>query len=510
MNLNFENTRLGFIDTVYESTAEQSLDADITLPDYCDDVVKILRCTVETNISSVQNISGRITADAVATVRLIYTGDSGKISYYEQNYPVEKITESDKISSDSAVTVYVKTDYVNCRAVNQRRVDIRAMLTFVFKADVKRIEELLCDANGSGVQLMKDELNVASLAGVCRKTFSMGEVFELGENKNSVSQIINVSSHAVTDEIKLINNKALLKGEYVTKIYYIPEDNDEIDFAEHSMPISQIIELDGINEKNICNMKLEVSSCNASVKADTSGNMRLVDLNAQISVFAVAFEEIPVTVVSDAYSVEYELKTAHKTTDLFEINDKIQSSFTNKVVLESIGVSVENILAAWCSDVKYKFRAKDDKCLISGTYLATVLYKDAENNLGVVSKTLDFEYSAKISKSAEKILCYGSVDITACACTVTGESKLELKTEMSVNALVLLCTAKKHICSMELCEIPNKANDKCALTICFCDEGEKIWDIARKYKTTVDAVMKENSLTEDVTQKRGMLLIPSV
>ena len=49
-----------------------------------------------------------------------------------------------------------------------------------------------------------------------------------------------------------------------------------------------------------------------------------------------------------------------------------------------------------------------------------------------------------------------------------------------------------------------------SLVIYFSDPGESIWDIARKYNTTVEKIAVENSLTDDVMRERRMLLIPCV
>ncbi len=509
MNLHCETNKLGFCETVFETTSEQSLDADISLPDYCPEIQRILRCGVCVNINSVQNMSGRITADGIAVVRLIYVGDNGKIAAYDQNYPIQKFVESNRVTSDSAVSVSVNTDYVNCRAVNPRRIDVRAMLTFIFRAMNKRNENVLCDADGDGIQLLSEDFSFADMVGVCEKSFSMSEVVELPENKNHISQIVNVSPCATVSETKIINNKALIKGDCAVKIYYIAE-NGAVESVEHSMPISQIIESEGLNENSITSLKLTVCSCEAVAKADSSGDMRLLDLSARVSAFMVSFEEKPVTVINDSYSTDYEVKNTFKNIELFEYADKFNSTFTNKVVLESIGVSVDCVIAVWCSDVKYSFLMKDDKCVTIGTYQATVLYRDSENSVGIISKPVDFEYSVKPDKKPERIVCHGSATLLACSCAVTGDSRLELKTELAVSGIILSECSKKYIGSIEITDESVKREKACALTIYYCDKGESVWDIAKRYNTTVDAVMGENDLSENSVDSARMILIPGV
>ncbi len=510
MNFNINTQRLGFCEAVYETAAEQSLDADISLPDYCPEIQRVLKCSVVPNITAVQNNSGRITADCNAVVRLLYVGDNGKIAGYEQSYPIQKFVESSRVGSESAVTANVNTDYVNCRAVNSRRIDVRAMMTFTFKAMKKREEDILCMADGAGIQTMTEDCNFASLSGVCERAFSIGEVVELGADKIPVSRIMNVSACAVAKEIKAINNKVLVKGDCIVKIYYIGEESGAIESVEHSMPISQIIEMDGISESSLSSLNMCVSSCEAVAKADSSGDMRLIDLNARISAFMAAFDETPVTLICDAYSTDYDVKNTTKSIEQLRYNDSFDTSFTNKVVLESIGVSVDCVLAVWCSDVRSNFSVKEDKCVISGTYQATVVYKDSEGQAGIVQKPVDFDYSFKLKEKAERISCFGSVRLSNSSCSVTGDSRLELKTEMLASGLVFSCNVKKYINSIEIDETSAKHEKSCALTIYFCDKGESLWNIARRYNTTVDAIMRENDFETDTVENSGMMLIPSV
>jgi len=42
----------------------------------------------------------------------------------------------------------------------------------------------------------------------------------------------------------------------------------------------------------------------------------------------------------------------------------------------------------------------------------------------------------------------------------------------------------------------------------FGIENENVWDIAKRYSTSVDAVMEENELNGEKLENGGMLLIP--
>ena len=78
----------------------------------------------------------------------------------------------------------------------------------------------------------------------------------------------------------------------------------------------------------------------------------------------------------------------------------------------------------------------------------------------------------------------------------------ELPDEVILNEVTgAFLHTKKYILKVE--------KDKtAALTIYYADEGETLWDIARLYCTSVEAVRLENNMTDDVIKARSMVLIP--
>ena len=157
-----------------------------------------------------------------------------------------------------------------------------------------------------------------------------------------------------------------------------------------------------------------------------------------------------------------------------------------------------------------KFVSKDNKCIIDGSYVATVIYKDADNQTGMIQKSVEFDYAHKTKNASERLVCFGSVTLSGCSCSVTGDSRIEMKTEINASVLVFSSAIRKYISSIDILNENNKKEDSCALTVYFCDKGENVWNIAKKYNTTVDAVMHENDLKSDIIENAAMILIPRV
>ena len=57
---------------------------------------------------------------------------------------------------------------------------------------------------------------------------------------------------------------------------------------------------------------------------------------------------------------------------------------------------------------------------------------------------------------------------------------------------------------------PKTCSDRPAMTLYFAKKGESVWDIAMRYNTRADDIMKQNELTADILPSPKMLIIPSM
>lgn len=101
-------------ETVFEGCAEQPIDLDYSLPDYCPDMQKILKCQVYPKIFT-RNISGdKLDVDGAAAVRILYL-DSVKKSVRCSEYTVPFTCSFNlKTTPQNAVAfAYAKPEYLS-------------------------------------------------------------------------------------------------------------------------------------------------------------------------------------------------------------------------------------------------------------------------------------------------------------------------------------------------------------------------------------------------------------
>ena len=108
------------------------------------------------------------------------------------------------------------------------------------------------------------------------------------------------------------------------------------------------------------------------------------------------------------------------------------------------------------------------------------------------------------SVSAEVSVRETSYDISA-------EGVLTGKADIGVKLSVYSSDCIKAVTDILIDETTKKERDgDYAIKLYFGVENEDVWDIAKRYSTSVSAIMEENELSGERLENGGMLLIPIV
>ena len=505
MDFNVEKQNLSSCRVIREAKAEQSVDCDITLPDYCRDIKNVLCCEVEPGITTVDITGNRITAVGNATVKLIYVGDDDRISCFEQTCPINKYVEMSSLPEDSTMLVTAKTSYVNCRAVSPRRMDVHGCISVIFSAVCCETAQFVSSVSAQGIQLRQQPVQTCNSLGCTSKLFQMSEVVPLPDGAQSARSVLHANALPVITQTKNVSNKTLIKGDLQLAVTLCSQDG-EITKTEHTMPISQIAELQGLDENSLCDVRLTVSSLDVQLKPDESGEMRRIDVAACICAVVRGYSKTSAVLVSDAFSTVSELELQKDSVCEEGLAAVLDETFVNSAELDFSGAAVGRVLDAWCLDLTCVNSFADSQLELSGAVTVCVLYTDSENKPCFARRRVDYRHKTDINTDASDISYDPCVCVSGVAVSGKGE---QLNARVQFNASGCIFTRKNHLAVTDVTKSCEKnADNLCAITVYFADKGEKLWDIAKHFGTSVDSVCRRNSLSGEALHDDTMLIIP--
>ena len=94
MELTVTNKQVPSVEVVYDGCAEQPVECDLLLPDYCPDIVRILKCTVTPVLRRKQQSGTTLTLEGDAQIRVYYISeDPAQICSADTTLPFTKNIE---------------------------------------------------------------------------------------------------------------------------------------------------------------------------------------------------------------------------------------------------------------------------------------------------------------------------------------------------------------------------------------------------------------------------------
>ncbi len=510
MALEIKKEKLSSWDIFSQSKCEEGVSLEISLPDYCTDVKRILKCIVTPGISNVSVSGEAVSLSGTVVTRLIYAGEGEKIDCYEHVSPLSCSTKISGLPENAVFKTVTKTDYVNCRAVSQRRLSVSGNISVLVSAYAETVTEVPVQIDGLSVQCQRVKADRTNLICLAEKTFDLSETVALDGDKSDIGKIIRSDSFVRIDSKKAVADKLLIKGELCCEILYADSEKCALNKIKHTMPISQIINLAGVTDKNDTSLAFTVGQFMVSAKNDSSGRCRLLEIASRISAMVRCTENKEVYVIDDCYSTEYEVSGEYKLT---EISKLIINEDKEIVCEETVGFSdgeIDEIYDMWCSDVRCNFMGRENSAEGEYSFLLCGIYRDKTGVLRYSEKNVSDKVSLPLECTGESIRCDCSAWVSSLGYSSVGDGKVKIKAAVSVGCNIYSGGHRRILTSLKIDEENKKEELYPALCLYFAHKDEKIWDIARRYNTTTELICEENALKGITVEEDKMIMIPCV
>lgn len=498
-------------ETVLESTKEQPIDLDLSLPDYCPDIERILKCRVSPSLTG-RSLSGdTLTLDGSVLISLYYL-DAKKqaIRLCEHTMPFSCSFTCKAGTEEAVALVKLKTEYLNCRALSPRRVDIHGAISAAVSIYAGSEQEYFSRIEGDDIQQQQKSTAVTRLCGMGQQQFSLTEVLDIGAGKGHPESILRSDVSVRCDSIKAMTDKLMVSGEAVLRLLYVTDlEAGTQDTMTFHIPFSQVLDVRGVTDSTTNEVSLEVMHYETALKAEYDENSTLVTLDARLCATVLATEETTITWVEDAYSTEYELSLSKKAYRFTQSTVPLKESFSAKGEVSTGENGITKIIDLWCDSVNSICVVENDKMTVRGKVNCGMLALDGEGVPYYLERAVDFSTAPQVLQTMAQPIIKADVSADSLSFRITGDDRVEIKADLCLTGSAHEDGAMKGVVAVEGLEDRCRRKDKAAaLTLYYADEGERLWDIACAYCTSVEAVKLENELTEDVMTAAGMLLIP--
>ena len=496
---------------IFDGCQESPIDIEFSLPDYCPDIQRILKCYVSPQIES-RSISGdRLNIEGTINIHLIYLDpEKMQIRCCENSSSFSSSIDIKSNPENAFPATSIKLGYLNCRATSPRKIDIHGAFSICAKVYDKEDVQIPARINGEDIEQKILDTSVSNLVGIGQQQFSVNEVLDLGQSNFVPEKIIRSSADFNLEDYKYVSGKIAIKGEIILRLLFLGSpDTDQIDSMEYSIPVSQLIDVPGANENSRCVINVEILSHNEKIVSETQDeNVISVDIKAVATI--MAYEDKEIDLVTDAYSTQFNIETTNDYIRTCKLEDMISDTFSSKTTVELPDIKVSKIIDSFADIITSNAYKEDDKIKITGKVNLYVLGVDSESIPFYIERIIDIEQEKTFTnESVDNLEIHAKLVPSGVNYRIDGTGNLEIQMEFKLLADVFSCTKHNAVTAVSTdSQTPKSKDTSSGLTIYYAEEGENLWDIARKYYTSEDLIKKENNLDSDIIQESGMLLIP--
>lgn len=498
--------------------SQVTVDDDYVVKDNKPDVVRIIRADGRVKIEETKVGNQAIWISGKLEFEVLYKSDDtgnkmdafcGAVILQEKMY-VEGLEEFDNVSVTGTI------DDLTIGIINSRKLAIRAVLNFVVEGEETREEMIVSGIESYDKNFMAPVTKVEEKEILCLKkeqkdTLRVKEMIMIPNTKSNIREIVSYDVDVRGLEYYGEEHRVEMRGEAFLCVIYRNEEG-QLEWYDASIPFSGYFDAEGCKASDLYYVKVLSKEYGLEIIGDNDGEMRALELELLFSVDMRCWEEVSVPVLMDAYALDRNLvlerepmnfkKLLVKNTAKLRLNENFQvddaeekilqiCSYHGKVCVEHTEV-VENGLE------------------VLGIVTVYVMYATPEDGfpMACVSGQLAFEQVVDVPGLKKEDCFYLECGLDQLQVNLLDSSEYEAKVSIKIDVMAFGTEKIERVINME--EIPldgNGLQDYPGIVAYIPWEEEALWDIAKKFKTTVEEIKENNGLKSENVKKGEKLLI---
>ena len=505
MPINIDKQKIVVNKNVIKGATTAWIEQDLLVPDVKPDVVKIIRVDSNVYITESEVMDGSIRTSGQITYYVIYISSDGDIRGMNMVYPFVKVIEDKEITKGMRLRIKPTVRNIIYSLPNERKISIKTEVIFKYKlSEIGEVEILnrIEDCDSLECKMSKDSFfNIMESKS---DTFEVREDIMISEGLPGISEILRVSNEIINTEYKVSYNKILVKGEIKVNIIYTSLiDPKEIYNYETNVPFTGMIEFYNISDMSKFDIQYLLKNFELTLDP-SSDTKKMLNVSADVYVDVMMYEEKDVEYIEDFYSMDENLEYDTNGITIIKNKENMQKTVT---LNDNIGVVPDMArLLDYTMDISnLTTKISGGNAYINGNIKVNVMYETGENRK-IESKTFDMllDTSIPLNKDIDEKYVSVNIEVMRGVVKINGnniEANIELLIKVDVDNVETI----NQIDNIQEEKMDPSLFD--SMNIYIVKKGDNLWNIAKKYKTSVAKIANINNLSDENKLDIGQKLL---
>ena len=509
MEINKESINLRSMEAKVNSNV--MLEGDIVVPDIKPDIREILLADAHAVTQGKEYQNGLLRIFGTVFFKILYVPDENdgcELKSLEASFPFSDSIEIPK-GEELKFFVTARTEHIGFTLVNSRKLSMKVITALSARGYRENAYEPVSSISGDGVQCRTKRYNMYMPVTEEQTTIAVSDFLTIPEALPDIEEILKIDAWATAGESKIMNGKVMVKGTlHIKTLYSAVRDGYTTEVVSHELPFAEIIEAEGVDEECTICVDCDIKEITASAKGNMSGDTKIISVEILTGIHLKASKSAQETLIDDCYSICGPLSTKTRSMDFCEFITTENGEFTEtQTVLIPKGVAMENFIWVSCTPILRETSFENGMLHMKGTLVTFLLFREEGEKGRVRSIITESDFDRQKPASGEDLLAECDIWIEDVIAEKRSQEEAEVKVTLGFHADILRPRRASLITECEMLE-EKEAKSCPALTIYFTEHGDTLWNIAKKYGTTVEKIKKANGMEDDALAVGKKILIP--
>ena len=487
-----------------------SAEADIIVPDTKPDIHSILCVNSTCNLEEYYIRKDKVIFAGNVKFNIMYVGENDKSAIYTIDYsmPFNHQCDVPDAGEDYTCLAMCSVSSTDFKVKNSRKLLTKANLAVkgqIMKHSVVKALEAI--EGEDSVPCRQKSVKSDSLINSKEFKFNVSDTisFPTGED---FQEIYDFSIGVNVEEIKTVNNKAIIKGMLPAKIFYMGAGTPCVYETECSF--TEIADLDMANSESVLSSHFSVSDVSYEI-SENDGEVT-IDLDVIIKSCIKAYETMEYSLISDMYSPDYQYNISKVKSKLERYTHITPSQITVKDVIGSNmgdnSIAKVHYMTVYPSYEKPEY--ENSTVVVCGSIQTVVIYSNHDGEICSIQKNIP--YKAEIPAPDNLSDSFFDVVVTPVnyGYVLSSDKDIQVRTVLRISVDAYTGCNTNIISDFTLDKSnPIDKSSQPGVVVCYPSENMSLWDYAVKYNTTCQDIASVNNMdVNDPIPKGSPILIP--
>lgn len=516
MSFNLREQKMDLLKPKGYQTLQKTFDEDVNVPDIKPDIDKILQTNAQIFIVKEELLQDRVCLQGELKANVLYIplNDKKPIHSMDLVIPFEEFVNTEGLSSKDTITIVSNIEDIKVSMLNSRKMSLKSIVQIKIDIHEKKEVYLTSDVEaGNEIEKKISPVVVCQLRESKKDTYKIKDEVGIPAGKPNIMEILWHDTTIQNKEIKLVDGKVNLRGVlHIATLYMSDDAENHLEFVENDVTFNGLLDCPGCRESMIHDIHMKSAEEKLLIRPDVDGEERILAVEVDTKVDIKVYDEAQTHVLSDVYCLEKDLVVKRDAIPFQKLlcKNSSQTNIKESIFMDNVLNEILQIYYTSGTCAIENLEIREDSITIEGVLFCKVMYVAADDRMpiNVFETPIPFEHHIDLKGIRPSSLISVSPNVHYIGCTMVGEKEIELKCTIQMTAIVFEESAVDIITGIDEKPVDMKVFQKIPGIIGYIvKEKETLWDIAKKYRTTVKSIKKNNNLEDDHIGKGDKLII---